>query len=110
MVAVAVTCAETDEHASYLAGPSALSFLNLRKGHPSRLPSPQEAAEYPYTDMDRAFITERQSSQLIGSQETVGKGLRELLETTAADELMITTTTYDPADRLRSFELVASLT
>ena len=110
MVAVAVTCAETDERASYLAGPSALSFLNLRRGRPSRLPSPQEAAAHEYSDMDRAFIAERQSSQLIGSPENVGKGLRDLLEATRADELMITTTTYDPADRLRSFELVVNQT
>ena len=28
---------------------------------------------------------------------------------TAADELMITTMVFDPADRLRSFELLAAL-
>jgi hypothetical protein len=33
----------------------------------------------------------------------------DLLEATAADELMITTMVFDPADRLRSFELVAAL-
>ena len=34
--------------------------------------------------------------------------MAELLTATAADELMLTTMVFDPADRLRSFELVAA--
>jgi len=37
------------------------------------------------------------------------RGLADLLTATAADELMLTTVVFDPADRLRSFELVAAL-
>jgi luciferase family oxidoreductase group 1 len=107
MVAAGVVCAETDEQARWLAGPSALSFLRLRQGRPGTLPSPEEAAAYPYTDLDRAMIAERQSAQLIGSPATVRSGLAELLAQTRADELMLTTMVFDPADRLRSFELVA---
>ncbi|HEX6523837.1 MAG TPA: LLM class flavin-dependent oxidoreductase [Streptosporangiaceae bacterium] len=107
MVAAGVICADTDERARWLAGPSALSFLRLRMGRPGTMPSPDEAAAYPYTDLDRAMIAERQSSQLIGSPETVRRGIEDLLAQTKADELMITTMVFDPADRLRSFELVA---
>jgi hypothetical protein len=35
-------------------------------------------------------------------------GLATLLQQTAADELMLTTVVYDRADRVRSYELVAS--
>jgi luciferase family oxidoreductase group 1 len=107
MVAAGVICAETDERARYLAGPSALSFLRLRQGHPGLLPSPAEAAAYPYSDLERAMVRERQSTQLIGTPETVRAGLAGLRERTEADELMITTQTHDPADRLRSFQLAA---
>ena len=108
MVAAGVICAETDELARWLAAPSALSFLRLRQGRPGTLPSPEEAAAYPYTDLDRAMIAERQSAQLIGSPATVRSGLAELLAHTRADELMLTTMVFDPADRLRSFDLVAA--
>jgi luciferase family oxidoreductase group 1 len=108
MVAAGVICAETDERARFLAGSSALSFLRLRQGHPGQVPSPEEAAAYPYSDLERAFIADRQSTQLIGAPDTVRSGLEDLLKRTEADELMITTQTYDPADRLRSFELVAA--
>ena len=109
MVAAAVVCADTDERARWLAGPGALSFLRLRAGRPGPLPSPEEAAAYPYNELERAFVRDRQATQIIGSPETVRRGLAGLLEATAADELMLTTMVYDPADRLRSFELVAAL-
>ena len=107
MVAVGVICAETDERARFLAGSSALSFLRLRQGRPGRVPSPDEAAAYPYSDLERAFIADRQATQLIGAPDTVRSGLEELLKRTEADELMVTTQTYSPDDRLRSFELLA---
>jgi luciferase family oxidoreductase group 1 len=108
MVAAAVVCAETDERARFLAGAGALSFLRLRQGRPGRIPAPEEAAAYPYSDLERAFIADRQSTQHIGAPDTVRAGLEDLIKRTEADELMITTQTHDPADRLRSFELVAA--
>jgi luciferase family oxidoreductase group 1 len=109
MVAAAVVCAESDDRAGWLAGSGALSFLRLRAGHPGPLPSPEEAAAYPFDDLERAFVEDRQATQIIGSPETVRRGLAGLLRATAADELMLTTMVFDPADRLRSFELVAAL-
>jgi luciferase family oxidoreductase group 1 len=110
MVAAAVVCADTDKRARWLAGSGALSFLKLRSGRPGPLPSPEEAAAYPYNEAERAFVAGRQATQIIGAPETVRRGLADLLTATAADELMLTTMVFDPADRLRSFELVADLT
>jgi luciferase family oxidoreductase group 1 len=109
MVAVAVVCAETDEQARWLAAPSALSFLRLRAGKPGLMPTPEEAAAYPYNELEREMIRARQADQVIGSPETVRRGLIELLERTQADELMLTTMLHGHADRLRSYELVAAL-
>jgi luciferase family oxidoreductase group 1 len=107
MIAAAVICADTDDRARWLAGSGALSFLRLRTGRPGTMPSPEEAAAYPYDDMEREFIDQRLSSQIIGSPAAVRKGIAELLEATQADELMITTMVFDPADRLHSFDLLA---
>jgi alkanesulfonate monooxygenase SsuD/methylene tetrahydromethanopterin reductase-like flavin-dependent oxidoreductase (luciferase family) len=70
------------------------------------MPSPEEAAAYPYSDIDRDVVADRQASQIIGSPGTVRRGLRDLLSKTKADELMLTTMVFDPADRLHSFELI----
>jgi luciferase family oxidoreductase group 1 len=109
MLGVAVIAADTDEHARWLAGPSGLSFLSLRRGRPIALPTPEEAAEYPYTDMDRLFVEDRFQSSIIGSPDTVHKGLQTLLGDTSADELMITTMVHGHEDLLHSYDLVAQL-
>jgi luciferase family oxidoreductase group 1 len=109
MVALAVVCAETDERARWLAGPSALSFLRLRQGKPGLLPTPEEAAAYTYSEVEREMVRARLADQVIGSPETVRGGLERMLERTQADELMLTTVVHDHTERLKSYELVAAL-
>jgi luciferase family oxidoreductase group 1 len=107
MVAVNAVCADTDERAEWLSGPSLLSFLRLRSGRPEPLASPEEAAAYQYSDMELEFARERRQGQAMGSPETVRRQLDELLDKTGADELMLTSLVYDIEDRIRSFELIA---
>jgi luciferase family oxidoreductase group 1 len=107
MVGVAVVCAETDEEAHWLHGSARLSFLRLRTGHPSTLPSPEEAAEFEYTEDQRSFVDSWTASHVVGSPATVRAGLDELQQRTRADELILTTNVYDHSARLRSYELVA---
>ncbi len=107
MVAVSAICADTDERAQWLSGPAALSFLQLRAGTPEPLASPEEAAAYPYTALDRHIASERHAGQAIGSPETVGRQLASLAGRTGADELMLTAMVYDIGDRTRSLELIA---
>jgi luciferase family oxidoreductase group 1 len=109
MVAASVICAETDEQAQYLAGPGALAFLKLRSGRPGLMPTPEEAAAYPYTPLERQMIESRMADQIIGSPETVERGIEKLLDETKADELMIVSMVHGVEDRLRSYELVAKL-
>jgi luciferase family oxidoreductase group 1 len=109
MVCASVLIADTDEHARYLAGPGALSFVKLRQGRPGPLATPQEAADFPYSEIDQLVVEDRMSTQIIGSPSTVRAGLDELMESTAADELMVTTIVHGHDDRLRSFELLSEV-
>jgi len=106
MIAAAVFTADTDAEARRLAMPSALQFLQLRKGTPGLLPSPEEAAAQPLTELDEAFVEDRIGQQIIGSPDTVRDGVRDLLDRTAADELMVVTAMHGGADRIRSYELL----
>jgi luciferase family oxidoreductase group 1 len=107
MLGVPVICADTDERAQWLAGPSRLSFVRLRQGRPSPLPTPEAAAEYVFTPMEREIARSWMSPLVAGSPSTVAAGLEELVARTRADELMVTTMVHGHADRLRSYELVA---
>jgi len=109
MVAVAVVCADTDERAAWLHGSSRLSVLRLRSGTPGPLPTPEEAAEYPYTPDEQARVRAFTADHVVGGPDAVSRGLDELLASTRADELMVTTNVYDHRERLRSFELVAQV-
>ena len=71
---------------------------------------PGGSGRLPCTELERAFVRDRRATQIIGAPGTVRRGLAELLTATVADELMLTTMVFDPADRLPSFELVAALT
>jgi luciferase family oxidoreductase group 1 len=107
MVAVAAICADTDERAQWLSGPAALSFLQLRSGRPQPLATPEDAAAYPYSGLDREMARQRFADQAVGSPDTVRQKLTALLERTGADELMLTAQVYDIEDRVRSLELIA---
>ena len=109
MIAVSVTAAETDEEARELAAPQALSFLRLRQGLPGPLPSPEETAAHPYTPIEREIIESRLAGQVMGGPKTVRAQMDALLERTRADEVMVVTSVYEHADRLRSYGILADL-
>jgi alkanesulfonate monooxygenase SsuD/methylene tetrahydromethanopterin reductase-like flavin-dependent oxidoreductase (luciferase family) len=107
MVAASALCADTDDEARYLSGPSALAMLHLRTGRPSPVVSPEEAAAYPYTDQERALVETMTADHVVGDPDTVLHGLAALVERTGADELMLSTRAHDLATRSRSLALVA---
>ncbi|GAA3620574.1 LLM class flavin-dependent oxidoreductase [Nonomuraea rosea] len=109
LVSVSVIVAEDDERAEWLAGSTRLKVLSRAGGRRILLPSPEEAAAYPYTDGDRAEIAARSGSVLVGGPRTVAGHLRKVLGDTGADELMVTTPVYHHADRRRSYQLLAAL-
>jgi luciferase family oxidoreductase group 1 len=109
MVACQVIVAESDERAQELALPLALSFLHLRRNDPIALPTVAQAAEHPWTEWERAAARERLAGQAVGSEETVRRELADLLASTAADELMVTTTVPEPAAGLESLHRLRGL-
>jgi len=107
LISVSVVCAEDGERARWLHGSSRLSMLRLRTGHPSTLPSPDEAAGYPYSEAERTVVAEATASHIVGTPAEVVSALSQLAQRTGVDELMITTSTYGHGDRLESYRLLA---
>jgi luciferase family oxidoreductase group 1 len=103
LVSVSVVAADDDDRAHWLAGPIRLKVLSRARGRRILLPSPEEAAAHPLPDGDGA------PGLLIGGPETVAERLQAVLDETGADEVMVTTPVHHHADRLRSYELVASV-
>jgi alkanesulfonate monooxygenase SsuD/methylene tetrahydromethanopterin reductase-like flavin-dependent oxidoreductase (luciferase family) len=73
------------------------------------VPSPDEAAEFPYSELELAVMADRSGQQAVGSPQTVRRRLAELLAQTRVDELMITNIVHSHADRVRSLEIVREI-
>ncbi|CCE10158.1 putative monooxygenase with luciferase-like ATPase activity [Bradyrhizobium sp. STM 3843] len=107
ILAVAVVTAETDAEAERLASSMDLNRLRRDRGQYLPLPSPEEAAAYPYTEADRASIARNRSRLFVGSPATVRGKLDPMIAASQADELMVITAVFDHDARKRSYSLLA---
>jgi len=107
ILGTAVIAADSDAEAERLASSADLHYARRAKGEYLPLASPEEAAAYAYTPVDRDRIAQHRARLVVGGIERVTERLRALSEATRADELMITTMVYDHAARRHSYELLA---
>ncbi|HSM54835.1 MAG TPA: LLM class flavin-dependent oxidoreductase [Candidatus Sulfomarinibacteraceae bacterium] len=109
ILALSVICAEDEKQAAALARPLELSYVRLRQGRFEPLASPQEAAAYKFTPAEQELLRATRRRHMVGKPQTVRERIEELVDTTEADEVMVMTMTYDHADRVRSYELLAQV-
>ncbi len=109
ILAAAAICSPDPDRARALADANALSMARLRSGHPGPLPSPEEAAAHAWSSAERHIAESMRSKVSVGTPEEVAADLRRRVEEADADELMITTSIHDVAERRRSVELVAEV-
>ena len=107
ILATAAIAADSDAEAERMAASADLHFARRAKGEYVPLASPEEAAAYPYTPIDRERMARQRERLIVGGIDRVTRGLQALVEATRADELMITTMVYDHAARRHSYELLA---
>jgi luciferase family oxidoreductase group 1 len=107
MAAIGVFAADTDAAAARLFTSLEQSFVNLRRGTPGPLPPPIDTMEGLWSPAEKAMVDRAFGEAVVGSPETVKRGIDTFLQRTGVDELMVTAAIYDHEARLRSFELVA---
>ena len=106
-VKASLVAADTDAEAERLASSIDLNTIRRNKGEYLPIASPEEAAAYPYTPIDRERIAENRRRLMVGSPATIRAKLMPLVEATNADEVMVTTMVHDHAARRHSYELMA---
>lgn len=107
MLGVNVFAAETDAEAEFLFSSLQQAFVNLRSGRPGKLPPPVENFTATIEPMAKMMLQQSFSCAIVGSEETVRRGIDDFVRRTGADELMVTAQIYDHHARRRSFEIVA---
>ena len=105
MLGLNVIAAETDDEARLLFTSLQQAFVNLRLGRPGQLPPPVPGYERRLGPVERSTLQHALARAVVGSRETVARGVEAFIGETGADELMVTAQVYDHAARLRSFEM-----
>jgi luciferase family oxidoreductase group 1 len=109
MPGISVFAAPTDEEARFLFSSQQQAFVNLRSGRPGRLPPPVEGYERNLDPTARAMLAHALSAAVVGSPETVRRGVEAFIARTGADELIVTAQIFDHSARVRSFEILADI-
>jgi luciferase family oxidoreductase group 1 len=109
MPGLSVIAAPTDEEARLLFSSLQQAFVNLRTGRPGKLPPPVEGYDETLDPAARAMLSHALSAAVVGSPETVKRGIEAFVRRTGADELIVTAQIFDHSARVRSFEILAEV-
>ena len=109
MLALNVVAAETDAEAKHLFTTQQQAFVNLRRGRAGLVPPPIDDIETFWEPHEKTGVAQALACAVIGSRETVRKGIADFIQRHRPDELMLTANIFDHAKRLRSFEIAAEV-
>ncbi|MGE5452072.1 MAG: LLM class flavin-dependent oxidoreductase [Acidobacteriota bacterium] len=107
IIGVPLLAAPTDEEAQFLASSTYQRVLGILRNERSRLQPPVAGFLEALSPQERVAIEGFLGAAVIGGPQTVGQGLKALVQATQADELMLVCDTFDPAMRLRSLDIAA---
>jgi luciferase family oxidoreductase group 1 len=109
MVAANIIAADTDAQARHLFTSLQQSFVKLRRGTPGKLAPPIDDINSWAAPVELAGLNHSLVYSFVGAPETVSRGVRSFLETTKADELIVSGHIFDHSARLHSYELAARI-
>jgi luciferase family oxidoreductase group 1 len=109
MAGVNIVAADTDEEARRLFTTVQQSFTNLLRSSPGKLQPPIDDIEEYWRPPEKHQASRMLEYSIVGSPETVRRGLESFIALTRADELMVVSSIYDHSARIRSYEIVAEL-
>jgi luciferase family oxidoreductase group 1 len=109
MAGVNVVAAATDAEARHLFTSAQQQFANIFRGTRGRLPPPIDDIENYWTPEEKAQASSMLTRSYVGSPDTVRRGLRQFIDETGVNEIIVASAIYDHAARLRSYEIVAEV-
>jgi luciferase family oxidoreductase group 1 len=107
ILAVSALLAPTDEEAKFLSTSQALSWALFHSGEVRKLIAPEEASRHQYTPEQQSIIDKQSRLWIVGGPATVKAEIERQAAAAGADEVMVTTTMWSHALRLRSYRLLA---
>jgi luciferase family oxidoreductase group 1 len=110
MVSVNVVAADSEAEATRLFTSMQQAFTNIRtRGVAGPLPAPVDDIDRFWSPAEKAVVEQVLRYSFVGTAATITRRLRDFLDATKADELMITAHMHSQAARLRSVEIAAEI-
>lgn len=109
MACVNVIAADTDAEAAMLATSFYQLALGLFRNDRKPLPPPVASMENIWSEREKAGVMQMTAYAFMGTPDTLRSSLQGFLDTTGVDEIMTAAHVYDPARKIHSMELLASL-
>lgn len=107
MVSYMVTTAETKEEAEFEAKPQDIWRLLFMRGQVAPLLTPEEAKDFPLTEMDRSIIKQNRKIHIVGDAKEVATFLQNEQEKYGFNEAMIVSIPHSQEKRLDVYRLLA---
>jgi len=109
VIGVPLVAAPTDAEAQYLASSIYQRVLGIVTGQRKSLQPPVENYLESLQPQESAAIADFLGAAAIGGPELVQRQLQQLADITQADEIMLVCDVFDPALRLQSLDIAASV-
>ncbi len=107
MLCTSAIASDSAEHARYLAAPGKVMALGLRSGNLQPIVSPAEANQRGFSETEEQILRQLPATKFVGETDEVVEGLRDLVERTGVQELMLTATTHCSQDTMASMRGIA---
>lgn len=109
LVGVNVIAADTDEEAQRLFTSQQMSFADMARGERHVMKPPIDDIETYWSPAEKRRAQSMLSCSVVGSPDTVARGLKELHQRTGAEEFMIVSDVFDQTARHHSLSLIAEV-
>ena len=106
---LSVIIADTDEEAEFLSTTYYSRVIGILTGNRSPLEAPFEVTNEFRATIQHFAVQQMTKYAFIGSKATVKKKVKEFIENTGVDELMVATHVFDVKDRIKSVSLFAEM-
>ena len=107
MAGVNVLVAPTQEEADFLFTSAQLMAIRIRSGQPAPIDPPVQDLSEVVPAQLMPLAQAHQAVRMVGTPDVVVERLEEFAAEHELDELIVTTYTYDPQMRRRSYRLLA---
>jgi luciferase family oxidoreductase group 1 len=109
MVGLPVIAADTEAQAKRLFTTPQQRFLSLTRNQPVEVKPPVDSMEGLWNSGEADAVAARLGLAVVGDREGVKTRLQRIVDWLGVDEVLAVTDTYEQADRLRSYEILADV-